>query len=64
MLRDDAIREGLTEPTIDDIERMKLTKTDLATLEKIRAGKAGKTEAAPVASAGSGKASGSTGSSK
>lgn len=37
MLRDDAIREGKIEPTEQDIERMKLSKGDLAEIGKNKA---------------------------
>ena len=42
MLKDDAIREGLMTPTETDIERMSLTKVDLANLADKRAAAAEK----------------------
>lgn len=47
MVRDQAIFEGLIEPNKTDIEKLQLTKDDLARLAKLRKQKSG---AAPAAS--------------
>jgi hypothetical protein len=62
MLRDDAIREGKIEPTEQDIERMKLSKGDLAEIGKNKAALQGvkvSTETDPAAGTGADQAKGS-----